>query len=89
VVCLIASVFMFMGSQNLNEKINIDFINMQKTIDLTVAKDSKCSSHSKEISKHCNKYIFWFTSILGIRRNKNESSKFSKRESKIITRMCH
>ena len=29
-VCLTASVFMFMGSQNLNEKIDIDFINMQK-----------------------------------------------------------
>ena len=50
-VCLIASVFMFMGSQNLNKKIDIDFINMQKTIDLTVAKDSKCSLHSKEMSK--------------------------------------
>ena len=50
-VCLTASVFMFMGSQNLNEKIDIDFINMQKTIDLTVAKDSKCSLHSKDMSK--------------------------------------
>ena len=50
-VCLIASVFMFMGSQNLNEKINIDFINMQKTIDLTVDKDSECSLHSKGMSK--------------------------------------
>ena len=50
-VCLIASVFMFMGSQNLNEKIDIDLINMQKTIDLTIDKDSECSLHSKEMSK--------------------------------------
>ena len=50
-VCLTASVFMFMGSQNLNEKIDIDFINMQKTVDLTVYTDSKCSLHSKEMNK--------------------------------------
>ena len=50
-VCLTASVFMPMGSKNLNDKIDIDFINMQKTIDLTVAKDSKCLLHSKEMSK--------------------------------------
>ena len=50
-VCLIASVFMFMGSQNLNKEIDIDFINMQKTIDLTIDKDSECSLHSKEMSK--------------------------------------
>ena len=50
-VCLTASVFMPMDSKNMNDKIDIDFINMQKTIDLTVAKDSKCSLHSKEMSK--------------------------------------
>ena len=50
-VCLTASVFMPMGSKSLNDKIDIDFINMQKTIDLTVAKDSKCLLHSKEMSK--------------------------------------
>ena len=50
-VCLTASVFMPMGSKSLNDKIDIDFINMQKTIDLTVAKDSKCLLQSKEMSK--------------------------------------
>ena len=50
-VCLTVSLFMFLGSPNLNEKIDIDFINMQKTVDLTVDKDSECSLHSKEMSK--------------------------------------
>ena len=50
-VCLTVSLFIFLDLPNLNEKIDIDFINMQKTIDLTVAKDSKCSLHSKEMSK--------------------------------------
>ena len=50
-VCLTVSLFIFLDSPNLNEKIDIDFINMQKTIDLTVAKDSKCLLHSKEMSK--------------------------------------
>ena len=50
-VCLTVSLFMFFSSPNLNEKNDIDFINMQKTIDLTVVKDSKCSLHSKEMSK--------------------------------------
>ena len=50
-VCLTVSLFMFLGSPNLNEKNDIDFINMKKTTDLTVDKDSKCSLHSKEMSK--------------------------------------
>ena len=50
-VCLTVSLFIFLDSPNLNEKIDIDFINMQKTIDLTVDKDSECSLHSKEMSK--------------------------------------
>ena len=57
-VCLTASVFMFMGSQNLNEKIDIDFINMQKTIDYTVDKDSKCSLHSKDMSKNVVNIVY-------------------------------
>ena len=50
-VCLTVSLFIFLDLPNLNEKIDIDFINMQKTIDYTVDKDSKCSLHSKEMSK--------------------------------------
>ena len=40
-VCLTVSLFMFLGSPNFNEKNDIDFINMQKTVDLTVDKDSE------------------------------------------------
>ena len=57
-VCLTVSLFMFLGSPNLNEKIDIDFINMQKTIDYTVDKDSKCSLHSKDMSKNVVNIVY-------------------------------
>jgi hypothetical protein len=57
-VCLTVSLFIFLDLPNLNEKIDIDFINMQKTIDYTVDKDSKCSLHSKEMSKNVVNIIY-------------------------------
>ena len=57
-VCLTVSLFIFLDSPNLNEKIDIDFINMQKTTDYTVDKDSKCSLHSKEMSRNVVNIVY-------------------------------
>ena len=57
-VCLTVSLFIFLDLPNLNEKIDIDFINMQKTTDYTVDKDSKCSLHSKEMSRNVVNIVY-------------------------------
>ena len=83
-VCLIASVFMFMGSQNLNEKIDIDFINMQKTVDLTVDKDSECSLHSKGMSKTVVNIIYGLPSERLFEEIKMSKTRFPNGRAKLL-----
>ena len=83
-VCLTASVFMFMGSQNLNEKIDIDFINMQKTVDLTVNKDSECSLHSKGMSKTVVNIIYGLPSERLFEEIKMSKTRFPNGRAKLL-----
>ena len=83
-VCLTVSLFMFMGSQNLNEKIDIDFINMQKTIDLTVDKDSECSLHSKGMSKTVVNIIYGLPSERLFEEIKMNQTSFPNGRAKLL-----